>query len=68
VLRTAGQSLAEQSFVGEGEIPPIRDEVKIEASQRHIQADEMITGKKFEAKVGDPLKRIEVKLKNPEII
>ncbi len=52
------QFLAKQGFVGEGKIPPIPDEVKVEAARRYIQAYEMITGKKFEAKVGDPMPRI----------
>lgn len=52
------QFLAKLGFVGDGPIPSIPDEVKIEASRRYIQAYEMITGKTFEAKVGDPLPRI----------
>ena len=52
------QYLANKGFIGEGEIPLIPDEVKLEAAKRYIQAYEMITGKQFEAKNGDVLKRI----------
>jgi phosphoribosylaminoimidazole-succinocarboxamide synthase len=47
------QYLAKQGFVGDGKIPPIPDDVKIEAARRYIQAYEMITGEKFEGHVGD---------------
>ena len=39
------------------------DEVKIEAAKRYITAYEMITGKEFEAKNEDVLKRIESNLR-----
>jgi|TARA_Y100000310_G_scaffold24354_1_gene23366 phosphoribosylaminoimidazole-succinocarboxamide synthase len=60
------QWLAEKGFIGEGEIPQIPDEVKIEAAKRYITAYEMITGKQFEAKNEDVLKRIEGNLKNSQ--
>ncbi len=53
------QWLANKGFIGEGPIPHIPDEVKIEAAKRYITAYEMITGKEFEAKNEDVLKRIE---------
>lgn len=52
------QWLANKGFIGEGSIPKIPDDVKIEAAKRYITAYEMITGKNFEAKNGDVLKRI----------
>lgn len=52
------QWLANKGFVGEGKIPNIPDEVKVEAAKRYITAYEMITGKKFEAKNENVLKRI----------
>jgi len=52
------QFLANKGFVGEGQIPEIPDEVKIEAARRYITAYEMITGKLFEAENGDVLERI----------
>jgi phosphoribosylaminoimidazole-succinocarboxamide synthase len=54
--------LAAQGFRGEGEIPEVPDEVRVEAAQRYIQAYELITGKEFEAKVEDPLPRVEKNL------
>ena len=52
------QWLANKGFIGEGKIPEIPDEVKIEAAKRYIKAYEMITGKEFEAKNEDVLERI----------
>ena len=57
------QWLANKGFIGEGKIPKIPDEVKIEAAKRYITAYEMITGKEFRMKNGDVLERIEKKLK-----
>jgi len=56
------QYLAKKDFIGSGEIPNIPNEIKIEAAKRYIQAYEMITGKEFEAEVGDVSKRINVNL------
>ncbi len=58
------QWLATKNFIGEGKIPVIPDDVKIEAAKRYITAYEMITGKQFEAKNGSVLERIEKNLKN----
>ena len=55
--------LSEKGFVGEGKIPTIPDEVKVEAAKRYITAYEMITGKNFEAKNEDVMGRIERNLK-----
>ena len=52
------QFLADKGFIGEGDIPEIPDEVKIEAAKRYIKAYEMITGKDFDAKNVDVLERI----------
>jgi phosphoribosylaminoimidazole-succinocarboxamide synthase len=40
--------LAAQGFVGDGEVPVLTDEVRIEAAKRYIQAYEQITGLEFE--------------------
>lgn len=61
------QWLANKGFIGEGKIPEIPDEVKIEAAKRYITACEMITGKEFEAKNEDVRKRIEGNLKKVDI-
>ena len=55
--------LSGKGFIGEGDIPDITDEIKIEAAKRYIQAYEMITGKEFDARNEDVLKRIEGNLK-----
>ena len=52
------QFLSKKGFIGEGKVPEIPDEVKIEAARRYIQAYEMITGKEFDADVGDVRERI----------
>ncbi len=53
------QWLANKGFIGEGRIPNIPDEVKIEVAKRYITAYEMITGKEFKAKNENILERIE---------
>jgi|TARA_Y100000310_G_scaffold91835_1_gene89299 phosphoribosylaminoimidazole-succinocarboxamide synthase len=52
------QFLAEKGFIGDGEIPEIPDDVKVEAAKRYIKAYEMITGQDFEVKTEDVLERI----------
>ena len=52
------QFLADKGFIGEGEIPEIPDDVKVEAAKRYIKAYEMISGKDFDAKNEDVLERI----------
>jgi phosphoribosylaminoimidazole-succinocarboxamide synthase len=55
--------LAGQGFIGEGDIPEIPDEVRVEAARRYIEAYELITGQTFEAEVGPVLPRLEENLK-----
>ena len=62
------QYLAKLGFVGEGTIPGIPDGVKVEAARRYIQAYEMITGKQFEAEVGDVRDRIMKNLKKHSLL
>lgn len=50
--------LAAQGFRGEGEIPLIPDEVKIETARRYIEAYELITGQPFVAEVSDVSERL----------
>ena len=50
--------LADKGFRGDGAIPKIPDEVKVEAARRYIKAYEMITGREFKAEEGDVLGRI----------
>lgn len=54
--------LANQGFIGEGDVPNVPDEVRVEAARRYIEAYELITGQEFKAEVGDPLLRIEKNL------
>ncbi len=44
--------LAAKGFIGEGEIPVIPDDIKIETARRYISAYELITGQEFMANVG----------------
>jgi phosphoribosylaminoimidazole-succinocarboxamide synthase len=39
--------LAEQGFRGDGEIPALTDDVRVEAAKRYIKAYELITGREF---------------------
>ncbi len=57
------QWLANKGFLGDGPIPNIPDEVKIEAAKRYMTAYEMITGKEFEAENEDVSERINNNLK-----
>jgi phosphoribosylaminoimidazole-succinocarboxamide synthase len=50
--------LAERGFVGEGAIPPIPDEVRVEAARRYLQAVEQITGAPFVPDLSDPHARM----------
>jgi phosphoribosylaminoimidazole-succinocarboxamide synthase len=50
--------LVSQGFSGDGPIPQIPDDVRVEATRRYVHAVETITGKPFEANLEDPLPRI----------
>lgn len=50
--------LKERDFSGDGPIPQIPDEVKIEAVKRYIEAIETITGETFVANTEDPTARL----------
>lgn len=54
--------LAERGFKGEGEVPVIPDDIRVETARRYIEAYELITGQKFEAQVGDVGERLKVNL------
>ncbi|MFC1809919.1 phosphoribosylaminoimidazolesuccinocarboxamide synthase [Patescibacteria group bacterium] len=51
--------LADKGFIGEGEIPQVPDEIRVEAARRYIEAYELITGQTFDAQVGDVMSRLE---------
>jgi phosphoribosylaminoimidazole-succinocarboxamide synthase len=50
--------LAAQGFMGDGPIPPIPDDVRVEATRRYIHAVETITGAPFVPNLDDPIARI----------
>jgi phosphoribosylaminoimidazole-succinocarboxamide synthase len=50
--------LAERGFRGDGPIPELPAELRIEASRRYVEAVERITGASFEPNLDDPLPRI----------
>lgn len=54
--------LAKLGFTGDGPLPPIPDEVKIEAVRRYIEAVERITGETFTPNLDEPLARIQKNL------
>ncbi len=54
--------LAERDFIGEGDVPEIPDDVRAETARRYIEAYELITGKTFEAEVGDVAERLKANL------
>jgi phosphoribosylaminoimidazole-succinocarboxamide synthase len=50
--------LKDRGFSGDGPIPEIPDDVKIEASKRYIEAVETITGAPFVPNFDDPIPRL----------
>jgi len=53
--------LAAQGFLGDGEVPALSDEVRIEATKRYIKAYEQITGQEFivtEEPIQDRVRRV----------
>lgn len=58
--------LAETGFRGDGPVPAIPDEVRIEAARRYIEACETIIGGPFEPNLDDPLPRMRRNLRLTE--
>lgn len=54
--------LAAQGFRGDGNPPPLTDEVRIEAAKRYIQAFETVTGREFIVHEGSAVERMEKNL------
>lgn len=54
--------LANQGFIGEGEVPEIPSEVIVQTAEKYIQAYELITGREFTAQSGNVLSRIQENL------
>ncbi len=54
--------LAELGFMGDGPIPNIPDQVKVEAVRRYIEAVERITGETFTPDLDEPVARIQKNL------
>ncbi len=50
--------LSERGFSGDGPIPAIPDDVKVEAVRRYTEACETIVGKSFEPNLDEPIARI----------
>jgi len=59
---------AEKGYRGDGEIPPMPDELWASASERYIQIYEMLTGKAFEAGSYPIEERLPANLKNAGVI
>ncbi|MCK5282894.1 MAG: phosphoribosylaminoimidazolesuccinocarboxamide synthase [Nanoarchaeota archaeon] len=53
-----------KNFMGDGDIPVIPDNIKIQVAKIYIQAYEEITGEEFKAESGDVKERIEKNLKD----
>ena len=56
------QWLIGQNFMGEGEVPFVSDEYRIQIAEHYIRSFEKITGKLFLGKVEDPIARIKKNL------
>jgi len=50
--------LADQGFKGDGDIPTIPDDVKVEAVRRYIEACETVVGETFEPNLDEPIARM----------
>ena len=50
--------LSAQGFIGDGPIPEIPDDVRVEATRRYIEAVEQITGEPFVPNLEEPIARI----------
>jgi phosphoribosylaminoimidazole-succinocarboxamide synthase len=50
--------LAAQGFKGDGPIPPIPDDIRVEASRRYIEACETIMGTPFVPNMEEPQARM----------
>jgi phosphoribosylaminoimidazole-succinocarboxamide synthase len=55
--------LAARGYTGEGPMPEITDEIRVETAMKYIEAYEKITGLPFKAVVGDANSRIEQNLR-----
>lgn len=51
--------LVERGFSGDGPIPEIPDEIRIEASRRYLTTIELITGEAFQPNLEEPVARIQ---------
>jgi phosphoribosylaminoimidazole-succinocarboxamide synthase len=49
---------AERGFTGDGPIPEIPDEIRVEAARRYIAACEQVTGEEFRPDTAEPNARI----------
>lgn len=56
--------LSDKGFVGEGAVPEIPDDVRVEAARRYIEAYELVTGQSLNVQPGNPLDRIRKNLIN----
>lgn len=54
--------LADQGFKGDGEIPTIPDDVRIEAARRYIEACETVMGEPFVPNLEEPVARLKKNL------
>jgi len=55
--------LVQNGFTGDGPIPEIPDDVRVEATRRYVHAVETITGAPFEANLEDPISRMKKNLR-----
>ena len=58
----------ERGFSGHGPLPQIPDEVRVSLAMKYVEAYQRITGRTFDAKVGDVRERLSANLKNAKLI
>jgi phosphoribosylaminoimidazole-succinocarboxamide synthase len=57
------RTLADQGYKGDGPVPKLADDVRVEAARRYIQVCELVTGRPFVPDTQEPTARIRKNLK-----
>lgn len=56
--------LANQGYMGDGEMPEITPDIRVQTAMKYIEAYEMITGEEFQPVGGDTIERMEANLRD----
>ena len=67
-VHSRGWLIEEHGFKGDGEAPPLTDDIRITLSERYLTAHKYIVGEDFDAQVGNVAERIEANLKKAGLL